>query len=417
MALRSSIKKDLLWRLADPISLALWIGIPLVTGGLMSLAFGGGSGMTPKAHLLVTNEDDSFVSETILGIAGGQGGEFLDLEEVGRDEGKRRIDDGDGTAHLVIPAGFFEAVLKDEPAELELVTNPSQRILPKILHNGLEWLVDAGFYGQKAAGDLIREVMENPPEDRRFFADLKVAGFSVKVNNRLRTLEKLLFPPVLTVEDELTETQKTKGDGTAPSFNFGLALFPGILFMSMMFMAQGMSYDVWREKDQGTLARLMCSPTGPGTFVLAKTLAASVSMACVTIVGLALGFAAFDLPASALPGALLWNAYAAACMFVLFLAIQMLASSSRGANVLTTTILFPLMMIGGTFFPFETMPQEMADIGRLTPNGIAVTQLKDILTGEVELQPFLIAAAELGLISALLFFFATRRLRGRFTGA
>jgi ABC-type multidrug transport system permease subunit len=104
-------------------------------------------------------------------------------------------------------------------------------------------------------------------------------------------------------------------------------------------------------------------------------------------------------------------------MFVLFLAIQMLASSSRGANVLTTMVLFPLMMIGGTFFPFEWMPKGMADVGRLTPNGIAVTQLKNIITGDVELQPFLIAATELGLICAVLFLFAARRLRGRFTGA
>jgi ABC-type multidrug transport system permease subunit len=412
MALASSIKKDLLWRLADPMSLVMWIGVPLLIGGLMSLVFGGDKGVTPKARLLVTNNDDSWVSELAVGVAGGMGGEFLDLEVVNLAEGKKRIDGGDGSAHFVIPAGFFEAALRDTPTELELVTNPSQRILPKILQDGLEMFVEAGFYAQKLGGDVLNQIMQSPPPGQSLFRDAKIAAIGISVNKRLRTLQELLLPPVLTVEDELTETQKVDD---APTFNFGLMLFPGILFMSMMFMAQGMSYDVWREKDQGTLARLMCSPTGAVTFLLAKTIAGTVAMAGVTIAGLAIGVAAFGFSLSTLPGAFLWNAFSGACMFILFLAIQMLASSSRGANVMATAILFPLMMIGGTFFPFDALPNWMADIGRLTPNGIAVTQLSNILTEQVELQPMLIAAAELGAITALLFFFATRRLNGRFS--
>ena len=36
-------------------------------------------------------------------------------------------------------------------------------------------------------------------------------------------------------------------------------------------------------------------------------------------------------------------------------------------------------MIGGSFFPFEAMPDWMVRIGKLTPNGWALGHIKDIL--------------------------------------
>ncbi len=52
MALLSSIHKDIKWRLSDPVSLVLWIGIPVLIGTVVAMVFGG-SGVSPKAKLLV----------------------------------------------------------------------------------------------------------------------------------------------------------------------------------------------------------------------------------------------------------------------------------------------------------------------------------------------------------------------------
>ncbi len=51
----------------------------------------------------------------------------------------------------------------------------------------------------------------------------------------------------------------------------------------------------------------------------------------------------------------------------------------------SSMIVFPLMMIGGSFFPLEVMPAWMARIGRWTPNGLGVAQLKEILFGHPDL--------------------------------
>ena len=417
MALLHSIEKDLRWRLADPLSIVLWVGIPLLIGGLMSLIANGG-GSTPRPHVLVVDEDDTFLSKALAGGAGGGvSDDFLRLERVDAAEGRRRIDDGDGSALLILPKGLTEAILEDQPAELRLVTNPSQRVLPKIVQEGLEILVEANHYLQGLAGDFLRGFNQPPPKGRTLFPDVYIAALGVKINQRIQRLEPLLFPPSLTVEDELTPKQKQRQESRGDhqdGLGLGLILFPSVLFMSMMFMAQGMSFDIWREKDQGTLQRALCSPCGAHTFLLSKVISSATIMAVVAGAGLVLGALTFHLPLRALPGALLWSTYGGGCLLLLFLVVQMFASSSRAANVLSTAVLFPLMMIGGTFFPFEAMPKWMADIGRSTPNGMAVTQLKKILSGELDAGRFAMDAAFLAFIGALLFTFATRFLRSRF---
>ena len=413
MALLNSIQKDIKWRLSDPVSLVMWIGIPVLVGGLMAMVFGG-SGVSPKAKLLVADRDDSFLTRALSGASGGNG--FLQIEKVEPAEGRRRIGEGDGSGFLVIPEGFTDALIHDHPVELVLITNPSQTILPKILQEGLEMGVDASFYLQRLAGDLLREMDQPPPAGQTFFDSAKIAAMSMKINNRLKKMENVFFPPVLSVDDELTPSQENsqKEKGVAKRFSFGLLLFPGILFMSLMFIAQGVSYDVWREKDLGTLARLLCSPTGAGTFLLSKMVSGTLVVATVASAGLLLGYLTFDLPLSVLPGALLWISFAGTSLLALFFVVQMLASSSRGANVLTSVLVFPLMMIGGSFVPFNSMPKGMAMIGEFTPDGLAVVQLHAIVRSAVDSGALTTAALQPGIGTLVLFALATRLLRTRF---
>ena len=69
----SSTLKDLKRRLKDPVALGVWFGIPLMIGGLISLATGGSDGATPKAHVLLVDQDDSFVSNLLASSEGPEG--------------------------------------------------------------------------------------------------------------------------------------------------------------------------------------------------------------------------------------------------------------------------------------------------------------------------------------------------------
>ena len=406
----TTARKDLERRLKDPLALIIWLGIPLAIGGLIGLSMTGGGG-TPKARVLLVDQDDTFLSNFVANARGqGELSDFLDIEEVDYDEGMERIQDGDGTALVVLPEGFTEALLEEEPATITLITNPAQTIMPAMVEEGLEMLVEAAFYIQRLMGEPLRELRESIPDDAEFAEDLVVASFSGEINRRVRQLDEVLFPPVL--KFELAEAEVGKDDG--PGFNFGLIFVPGVLFMALLFIAQGMIEDLWTEKDQGTLRRMVSTPRPLTVFLGGKLLAGALLMAIATLIGLLLDVAFFDIPWGAVPFALVWCTFAGTALLALFLLLQFFASNRRGASVLTSSVIFPLMMIGGSFFPFEAMPSWMVSIGMWTPNGMGVVVLKDILREELALSSLWLPTVVLSGLAAAALFLSERILMRRF---
>ena len=137
-------------------------------------------------------------------------------------------------------------------------------------------------------------------------------------------------------------------------------------------------------------------------------------MALAVIVALVLGVTMFGVSIGRAPAALVWAAYAGGALFSYLVLIQVFASTTRGGQFLSSMIVFPLMMIGGSFFPLEVMPPWMARIGRWTPNGIGVAQIKEILFGHPDAARLAIAAIAIGVPAALALWIAARRLRGQF---
>ena len=396
--------KDVRRRLADPAALAIWIGLPLLLGGLLGFS-AGDDGRPPRASVLVADQDDTLVSgllSTALGSA-----EIMDLQSVTLEEGRRRIDGGDATALLVVPKGFQEAVLEQSSSELTLFVNPAQQILPGIVQEALEIVVEGVFYAQQIFGPVLRRIVPagatGPP------SDAEVAAISVEINQQLARLQNVVLPPAIA----LTVVKEASGRAE-PSLTLGQLFLPGMLFMSFLFVASGMSGDVWEEQRMGTLRRALTTPQPAHRLLMGKLIAGVALMAVIAFVALAAGTVLFDIPWWRVPAALAWCVFAGGALLALLTLLQMLASSQRGADMLSSTVIFPLMMLGGSFFPFETMPGWMAAVGRWTPNGLGVVRLKDLLYGDITLTPLAVAALGIGLPAAAAFLLAGRRLRRRF---
>jgi ABC-type multidrug transport system permease subunit len=405
----STAAKDLLRHLRDPTALLLWLGIPLLLGILITLVIGGVQQAPPVPHLLVANEDDSLVGRLLNQALDRIGsGQSLRVEKVERAEGRARIGRGEASALLVIPAGFLEAVLKEEPTTLRLVTNPSERILPQILQEGLEIVAELPFYAHRLAGREIREIVEGPPEGRPTFSDADVARLSTTLNKSIDRLGKYLFPPVIKVEK--------LSDSAAPAQSVSMVqlFLPGILVMTLLFMANGLSIDVWRERNQGTLRRAACTPPATITFLGGKLLAAAIVLFVCSSVVLVIGMAYLGLPLIRLPLALVWVVSAGIGFLLFLIVIQLHASSQRAGSVLSNSIVMPLLFMGGSFFPFESMPAWMAAVGRWTPNGWALAHLKDILFGRENSATLAAAWVALALAGTILFLVSERRLRRGF---
>jgi ABC-type multidrug transport system permease subunit len=94
--------------------------------------------------------------------------------------------------------------------------------------------------------------------------------------------------------------------------------------------------------------------------------------------------------------------------------LQTFAGGQRGGEMLSNLVVMPLMMIGGSFFPFEAMPAWMAAVGQWTPNGLAVLRLKDLLYGAPSTAALLVAVLGIGVPAVAAFVLTGRRLGGRF---
>ena len=103
----------------------------------------------------------------------------------------------------------------------------------------------------------------------------------------------------------------------------------------------------------------------------------------MTVIGgapMLVGFMYHDLPWNKLLPSMLWVVVGGVGLFAWFASLQMLFSTTKAANLITSIIVFPLLMMGGSFFPLAALPDWLAAIGRLSPNGFLVDQLTSELT-------------------------------------
>jgi ABC-type multidrug transport system permease subunit len=397
-------RKDLLRIRRDPMGLLLWVCIPLLIGSMIALATGGSGGPKPRVELRIADQDGSLLSSALAGGFGmGPLRDLFHVEQVDAAVGSQQLRDDAASALLVIPKGFQAHLLDDVPVELSLVTNPAQRVLPGITQHVLRTFVDLvavvrmvvrpALFGFASWEDLARESLRMTGSDWR---QLGIERWS---------RGRRWFDPLAI---EVVDAPKV---AAAPAVGFGAMLWPGMLLMALFFVAQGLGEDLWEERQLGTLRRVLAGPAGLQPWLLGKILAGASVSALVGAVGLTVGALFFGLSWTTLPLGVPWVALSGMAMLLLFWPLMCIASSARGANVLSSSIGFPLLMLGGSFFPFEAMPRFLADIGRCTPNGWLLARLRALDEGvfePVQLLAGLAAVAALALVSVR---FCAGRLR------
>jgi len=191
-------------------------------------------------------------------------------------------------------------------------------------------------------------------------------------------------------------------------------MFPGMVFMAVTFLAFGSSGDIWKEKLQGTLRRLVVTPVSVVQFMGGKVLALSVVFSMIGVVALLTGKLVLGIQIHNSALVVLWVAASGSGLYLLMLVLQTSVRNQRAGVVLANIVVMVLMMLGGSFFPFEIMPGFLARIGRLTPNGWALLRLSDLLAGRASAASVLLAFAAVIAVTGLLFVLVARRLRRSF---
>ena len=358
-----SAVKDLRRLRREPVTLITWVAIPIFLAVILTLVFGPHNNR-PTGKLLVADEDGGFGATTLVhALEQSPLARMVSVENVDRKEGRRRIESGAASALLIIPVGFTGAFLGGAPVKIQLIRNPSQRILPDLIEETLGVILDRAFYA--------------------------IGG------------QQSQTQPLIQLNTNVIAQQSEQRGG------FAVMLLPGTLYLAVFFVAGALAADVWRERTSGALRRITTTPAAFGAFLGGKLLAAALALGAVGFFGLLLGRLLLDLRIANLPLAVLWISVSGSGLFLMVMLLQSAASSERVANMLTNLVLLPLTMLGGGFVPFDWMPQGMARMGRFTPNGWSVVQLQAILSGSAE--PLVFGAAALFLATA--WFASTRVIR------
>jgi ABC-2 family transporter protein len=390
-----SARKDFSLLRRDPVSLAGWLGIPLILGLLMNLVFGGGDAR-PHGRFLVADEDQSLASALLTEAFGRDPlAKIVTAEKISREEGKIRMDRGEASAFLIIPKGLGTAYLRNEPVHLLLFTNPAERIVPRIIQETMATAVDTGFYLQKISGDRLRSWITGEAPN--------AASISLARSLLLLELGTYLDRPLILVD---TTVVQAKNDPK----NIAALFSPGMIFLALIFVANALASQIWREYAMGTLRRLRTTAAPLAAFLAGKVLSVALVFSCVAAVGLAALRWLAHVPFANPSVAALWIVFSGISLFLALLLLVLQVSSERSAHVVGNLAIIPLALVGGCYFPFEIMPAWMAAIGRWTPNGWAVIQFRAILDGSIGNGELMTAVAGLAAVSTVAFLLTLRQI-------
>lgn len=320
---------------------------PIVLAAIISLAFG--SGMSIEATVGVVDGDGSAPTRAFAEGLAGASGDGLDFVAVdGEDEARRRIEDGDLGAAVVIPSGFLDSLAGDDPAAVEALTDSDEPIASAVARSVAETFTARAEAGRLAAATTVSSGGSPPSAE-------ELAGIDLPV----------------------TVASRSSGDEVSPAAYFGPSM--GLLFL---FLTVGLvARSLLDEKRRHVLDRMRASPVRPGAILAGKCASTVVlgvlSLAVIWLVtALALG-ADWGDPA----GVVLLIVTAALAVAGIAGVVAAVARTDQAAESFATMVAFALALVGGNFIPLGELPDALRRVSLVSPNGWALQGFAELSAG------------------------------------
>jgi ABC-2 type transport system permease protein len=380
----------------------LTIGMGFVTG-----RFSGGSSGLSDIPVVIVNQDKQELGNALEDLFNSEG--LADLMEptASDDPGaaRRLIDDDQAAAAVIIPEGFSRSIIPAEgaifdsdyvepdPVQIEVYTNPSRPTSAGVV----KAIVD----------EFITRVEERRISGMTSIVGLMQSGLLNPQNAEAES--QALFQNVEQTESSALTLRKNTEGAQAVEFDLLAYFAPGMALMFLMYTVSYGGRSILAERSQGTLPRLMVSPTQSmqilggkvlgifftgvaqvGILILASTLFFQVKW------GDPLGIAVLIL--AAVFGAAGWG------MLITSLARTPAQVGSTGSAVM---LIFGIL--GGSFIELEQFPPIMQTVSKITPNawgldGFTTLALGGTLENLTEpITALLIMGAVLFMVSVVMF--------------
>ena len=392
-ALRSAwrlARKDLRLYVRDRSGLLLGIALPLmlvlVFGFVSKVAFGGGGGGMGRTTLWVLDRDDTAASRGF--VAALRSVDLLrirpdtDQEALSEEDLEAKVRDGDAHHALVMPQGFGAAFENGELPGLKLYRDPDRHLEAQLVGIGLAQATIQAL-GKDGSARLTARMLQLaglPAE----WADriLRVSeGFTVAVRGMFEEAEAeglvgneasaesdaasgapstdestdgFEFQQILTRLIP-TETVDVRPEGRSQNLSFMLAQsVSGISVMMLMFGLVACGSTLLRERSEGTLQRLLCSPTPRASILLGKFLFTAVIGLFQLVLLFLAGHLVFGIDVTSRPLSLLVVSTVVVIAVTSFgVLVAALARTEKQAEGISTLMILVMSAVGGAWVPIQ----------------------------------------------------------------
>jgi ABC-2 type transport system permease protein len=423
------VRKDMLRQVKDVKGLVVYLLAPLLLTMIMGLAFGGGPVFgEPKISaipLALAGGDlpDGLKERIATGL---QESDLFTVTWTDTATAGELVARGDVQAALLLPDEMVERFFTGEDVAFQLLKDPNSPIKAGIVEMILTGAVrryqaDEAAYRALWPDDdpsRLRE-FEEPLEE--FFAgrprallrtlrddDGGLRGEALDQMERSLAFSDAMAEPAVDLELHDRQDWEAEGDGIGPSGNLYDLFLPAFAVFFMMWGAANVVRELQRERENRTLARLLCGPISGHDVVIGKWLTAIVVGAVQLVLLLLFGGLLFGVNIWGAPLAILVVAVAAGSAAAsVYLVLSLLVRTEKALDALVTVFTLVSGMIGGNFFPVDAMSPTLLFFGRATFNYWANRAYSDLIThgkGLVAVVPeiaALLIIATVGLIVAV----------------
>jgi ABC-2 type transport system permease protein len=339
----------------------LTIGMGFVTG-----RFSGGSSGLSDIPVVIVNLDQEQLGNALADVF--SSAELADLMEPSSssDPGaaRRLIDEDKAAAAVIIPAGFTRSIIpaqgtasdqnfaQPEPVEIEVYTNPTRPTSAGVV----KAIVD----------EFISRVEEGRTSGMTSIMQLMQAGLLSPQNVQSKARD--LFQNVDTNETTAITLKTNKEGAAAIQFDILAYMAPGMALLFLMYTVSYGGRSILAERTQGTLPRLLVSPTSTSEFLGGKVLGiffTGVAQVGILILASTVFFGVkwgdmlglVILILAAVFGATGWG-----------MLITALARSPAQIGSVGSAVMLIFGILGGSFISLDQMPAYVRTLSKITPN-------------------------------------------------
>jgi len=355
--------KDAIVRFASSSELLFFIILPIVFTFL--LAGGTPSGNEdPRIELLVVDEANTSISQQIIKEL--ENSTAVRPEVLTREDAQKQFNDRRADAVFIIPAGIDIASLQNSSAEVELLQQPNN-INATIAERAVLTAIRRVSSSISAAQNAVNAREAKQP----FASDAERQTYFESSLEMAQSIQEDA-PERVTVVEGLTEDQIEYD----PRANSSAGQLITWVFIPLFGISALFAY----ERQQGTLRRLLTTPSRKATFLLG-TISGQVVMALIQML-LLVGFGILVMKLNwgreplALFVILLCSALAAAAFGTTMGTFIKTEGQASGLSIMFGMV-FALM--GGCWYPLELFPPAIQNAVKILPTTWAMQGMLDLV--------------------------------------